>query len=198
MREHLPESGFSFVHSFHEAVVGDRFTHVPPSAFDRIQIRAVGRQIDQFQLRMCLQPLLQPTGMVERDVIDYHYDTGMGAIDIQQPFEVATEAFPIAPVVKGDGNLTAHRVNRTHTGQPLAAGLLAENLRLRSPEAPPIAHCGGIGQRKLILKQQYRIGRGIQEFFFNCRTNALRRAGSASAGWPLAFCQLNPSCFKML
>lgn len=114
--------------------------------------------------------------MVEGDVIDYHYDTGMVAVEIQQLFEVATEAFPVAPVVKGDGNLTAHRVNRAHSGQPLAAGLLAEDLRLTPPEAPLVAHCGGIGQGKLILKQQYRIGRGIQEFFLT--------AGQTPCGGP--------------
>lgn len=178
--------------------MGDAFSHIPPCPFHGIKLGAVGGQIYQLQLRMGGKPGRQQAGMVEGNIIDNQKDGGVVTVGIKHFFKMLYEALTIAPLMKGDGDLAGKRVQRSHAGFTLAPALDPPDARLVAPVAPPIAKSGAVGQGKLILKKQNGILGSLQEFFFMSRLNCSWRAGSASGYWPLAFCQLKPSFFRIV
>lgn len=89
----------------------------------------------------------------------------MVPVDTQHFFEMLLEAFIIPFFIKWNGDLARFIIQAAHCSLAFASHLLGWRNRLLSFFSPFIWNSRCIGQRELILKQEYSIDRTGKEFF---------------------------------
>lgn len=168
MGKHFPEFYYSFIQGLDVSVVGYFLSHISPGSLDRVELRRIRRQVNQFQNGFCQKPFLQKFCMMIPHIVQHQDDFWMLSVDVQNFLQMLFETFVVSFFMEWDRYLASLKVIAAHCGLSLPPSLFGHDLRLAAYLAPFIANGGGIWQGKLILKQQNRINGTLQKFFLNC------------------------------